>query len=161
MLAFLACALAVAAENDCDADYCSRSMGFAAVWTLLMCMVLAVGGTKVMRDHSSEVHVGFFLGVVVVMAFDMFSLCVLFAGNAKAHAEGSDGKSASEATATFAFFLAVAYGVFAVVLAKFRDEVIRVDSAEDTGSDKAAAGDYGGAGGTGAIVESSGDSSTV
>ena len=25
-------------------------------------------GTKVMRDHSSEVAVGFFLGVVVVMA---------------------------------------------------------------------------------------------
>ena len=48
-----------------------------------------------------------------------------------------------------------------LVLAKFRDEVIRVDSAEDAGSDKAAAGDYGGAGGTGAIVESSGDSSTV
>ena len=121
-----------------------------------------------MRDHSSEVAVGFFLGVVVVMAFDMFSLCVLFAGDAKRHAEGSDDKSASEATAVFSFFLAVAYGAFAVVLAKFRDEVIRVDDGGEAAADgKAAAaaakaGDFDGVGASdGAIVEHTGEASTV
>jgi hypothetical protein len=120
-----------------------------------------------MRDHSSEVAVGFFLGVVVVMAFDMFSLCVLFAGDAKRHAEGSDDKSASEATAVFSFFLAVAYGAFAVVLAKFRDEVIRVDdggqgAADGKAAAAAKAGDFDGVGASdGAIVEHTGEASTV
>ena len=49
VLAFLACALAVAAQNDCSEAYCSRSLGFAAVWTLFMCLGVMVGGTKVMR----------------------------------------------------------------------------------------------------------------
>ena len=106
-----------------------------------------------------------------VAAFGVCSLCVLFAGDAKRHAEGSDDKSASEATAVFSFFLAVAYGAFAVVLAKFRDEVIRVDDGTGQGAGQgaaaggkaaAAAGDFGGVGASdGAIVEHTSDASTV
>ena len=138
---FLCCAIAVAAANDCDEYACSKSVGFAAIWMMLMCILLMIGGTKVMRHVQSEVAVGFFLGVVVMMALDMFMLAVIFGGNAsKAHDAGTDAAPA-EAACVFSLFLSVAYGTFAVVLTKFRDEVIRDDSVfEDPAAGAAADG---------------------
>ena len=46
---YVFCAIAVASANDCDGDGCSRALGFYGVWDMFLVVILAVGGTLVMR----------------------------------------------------------------------------------------------------------------
>ena len=52
---FLAIATADANQRCSPGQTCDRALGFAAVWTLLTCIALSVGGTKLLRSKTVRV----------------------------------------------------------------------------------------------------------
>ncbi|CAM9390155.1 unnamed protein product [Ectocarpus sp. 6 AP-2014] len=123
MVAFI-CACASAAHSDGDG---SASLGFAAVWTVLLLIGLSVGGSLVMRKYRTSLAVGFFLGVVIIMSQTMLVLFAVFAGRAST-TEDVDEKPADRAFAAFCFFLWIVYSTFAGMLAVFREDIIMDDT---------------------------------
>ena len=120
-----------AANNNNDKESSSKSLGFAAIWMMFMVVGLAVGGTMVMRKFQNRFAVGLLTGVVVMMALNMFSLMVLFAGSAaRARNDPDVGPVHSdEAAAAFAFFMSFLYAVFFGILIKHRHVIIKEDDA--------------------------------
>ncbi|KAF0687066.1 Aste57867_21147 [Aphanomyces stellatus] len=128
-------ALVFAANNNGDGPQYNKSLGFAGIWMMFLVIGLSVGGTMVMRKYQTPIAVGFFIGVVVMMSFNMFSLCVLCAGAAylaKANNNGTVTTSnwkgpvhSDEASAVFSFFMFFLYAVFAVILIKHRAVIIK------------------------------------
>ena len=49
---FLAIATADANQRCSPGQKCDRSLGFAAVWTLLTCTALSIGGTQLLRSKT-------------------------------------------------------------------------------------------------------------
>ena len=78
-------------------------------------------------QFQAATSIGFFLGVVFVMANQMLILFAIFADRAH-HVGLADGVSqlqAQQAMAVFSFFLFVVYGFFGSVLAIFRNEIVK------------------------------------
>jgi len=135
---FVITALVMAHNNDVS-DTGNKSDGFAAIWTMLLIIALSIGGTMVMRKYQTPLAVGFFLGVCVMMSVNMFSLFVLFLGAAyiEGHAaedvarsedvrdEAASTEASDKAIATFCFFLCLLYGIFSVLLARFRNHIVK------------------------------------
>ncbi|DAZ94216.1 TPA: hypothetical protein N0F65_001066, partial [Lagenidium giganteum] len=124
-------AIVAAINNNGEHISDSKSLGFVGIWAMFLVIGLSVGGTMVMRKYQTPLAVGFFIGVVIMMSFQMFSISILFAGvaylaridrdkgNAKANVHSND------AGAVFSFFMFVLYLVFAVVLVKHRNVIIK------------------------------------
>ncbi|KDO22406.1 hypothetical protein SPRG_11358 [Saprolegnia parasitica CBS 223.65] len=133
-------AIVFAANNNQDGIQYSKSLGFAGIWMMFLVIALSIGGTLVMRKYPSALSVGFFIGVVVMMAFNMLSLSVLCSGAAYVARLANNGTEeanprgpvhSDEASAVFSFFMFVLYSVFAVVLIKHRAVVIKEGLAAD------------------------------
>jgi hypothetical protein len=124
-------ALVAAINNNGDEYFDSKSLGFAGILAMFLVIGLSVGGTMVMRKYQTPLAVGFFIGVVVMMALIMFMLFILFCGEAAvsriARAEGKKGTNvhSNEAAACFSFFMMVLYTAFSVVLVKHRNVIIK------------------------------------
>lgn len=135
---FVIAAMVMAHNNDVSGGG-NRSDGFAAIWTMLLIVALSVGGTMVMRKYQTPLAVGFFLGVCVMMSINMFSLFVLFLGAAYLEDKiakdmdksdtirdsASATASSDKAIAAFCFFLCLLYGIFSVLLARFRNYIVK------------------------------------
>lgn len=78
-------------------------------------------------QFQAALSIGFFLGVVFVMANQMLILFAIFAD--RAHqvglADGMAVQQAQQAMAVFSFFLFLVYGFFGAVLAIFRNDVVK------------------------------------
>ncbi|OQR95799.1 hypothetical protein THRCLA_07564 [Thraustotheca clavata] len=127
-------AIVFAANNNNDGIQYSKSLGFAGIWMMFLVIGLSLGGTLVMRKYASALAVGFFIGVVIMMAFNMLSLSVLCSGAAYLARLANNGTTennvrgpvhSDEASAVFSFFMFVLYSIFAVVLIKHRAVVIK------------------------------------
>jgi len=73
------CAIALAVQNDSGDETDNQAIGFAGIFTTILSFLLAVGGTLVMRKYQTELAVGFFLGVVIMMSFNFLTLTALLA----------------------------------------------------------------------------------
>ena len=96
-----------------------KSLGFAGIWTVLMMIVLTVGGTIVMRRYQTPLAIGFFLGVLTIMANQCLILTAIFGADSE-----KNGNKASGAFATFCFFLGMVYAIFGLMLAIFRKDLV-------------------------------------
>nr|CCA25334.1 conserved hypothetical protein [Albugo laibachii Nc14] len=110
----------------------SKSLGFAGIWTMILMIGLSVGGTLVMRKYQTPLAVGFFIGVVIMMSFQMFSLTILFVGGSYLAKEertlfnNTDTNiHTNQAAAVFSFFMFALYAIFGAVLVKHRSIVIK------------------------------------
>ncbi|OQR83278.1 hypothetical protein ACHHYP_14914 [Achlya hypogyna] len=133
-------AIVFAANNNGNGIQQSKSLGFAGIWMMFLVIALSIGGTLVMRKYANALSVGFFIGVVVMMAFNMLSLSVLCSGAAylaRLDANGTVEKDptgpvhSDEASAVFSFFMFVLYTAFAIVLIKHRAVVIKEGLSSD------------------------------
>ena len=124
LLVLIAVIVACVAGNQAGGG--SRGVAFAGMWTIILTVALSVGGTLVMRKYQTSMAIGFFLGVVLVMSQQMLIIGAIFGGEASAK-EGADDDEANadSAMSVFAFFLGTVYSVFAVLLAVFRNDLIR------------------------------------
>lgn len=74
---FCICAIAFGAQNANGDESDSGAIGFAGIWTMLLAICLAGGGTFVLRKNKTPPAVGFLLGVVVMMCVNMLVLTAL------------------------------------------------------------------------------------
>lgn len=108
-------AIVAAVNNNGSGEADSKSLGFVGVWAMFLIIGLSVGGTMVMRKYQTPLAVGFFIGVVIMMSLQMFTLSVLFAGAAylarQERDKGNDSTSvhSNDAGAIFSFFMFVLY----------------------------------------------------
>ncbi|CAI5742618.1 unnamed protein product [Hyaloperonospora brassicae] len=130
-LLYAIAAVVAAVNNDHEGESDSKSLGFVGIWAMLLIIALSIGGTLVLRQHQTPLAVGFLLGVVLMMSLQMFSLAIIFAGAAylarieRAKGDTHTSVHSNEAGSVFSFFMFVVYAVFAVVLAYYRDVVIK------------------------------------
>ncbi|KAG7390220.1 hypothetical protein PHYBOEH_007071 [Phytophthora boehmeriae] len=124
-------AIVAAINNNGDGEGDSKSIGFVGVWAMLLIIALSVGGTLVMRRYQTPLAVGFFIGVVMMMSLQMFSLSIVFMGAAYlARIERAKGVEhtnvhSNEAGSVFSFFMFVLYAILTVVLVKHRNIIIK------------------------------------
>lgn len=109
-------AIVAAVENSGRNLSDSKSLGFAGIWAMILMIGLSVGGTLVMRKFQTPLAVGFFIGVVIMMSFQMFSLTVLFVGESYLAKEErtlfnktDTNIHTNEAAAVFSFFMFTLY----------------------------------------------------
>jgi uncharacterized membrane protein len=109
-------AIVAAVNNDGSGISSSKSLGFVGIWAMFLVLGLSVGGTLVMRKYQTPLAVGFFIGVVVMMSLQMFSLSVLFAGAAYLARQDRDNNhnenvsvTSNDAGSVFSFFMFVLY----------------------------------------------------
>jgi hypothetical protein len=108
-------AIVAAINNDGQRISSQKSLGFVGIWAMLLIIGLSVGGTFVMRKFQTPLAVGFFIGVVIMMSFQMFSLSILFAGAAylarqeRALDKKDTAVTSNDAGAVFSFFMFVLY----------------------------------------------------
>lgn len=136
-------AIVMAVNNNGSSTYDNKSLGFAGIWMTVLVILLSVGGTMVMRKYQTPLAVGFLMGVVIMMCFNMFSMSVLFFGAGYLARQDKTGRSAvhsDEAVAVFALFMSVLYGAFTAVLVKHRNIIIKehLDISNGTGGDVSA-----------------------
>jgi hypothetical protein len=83
-----------------------------------------------MRRFQSAISIGFFLGVVFVMSNQMLILFAIFAERSQTigSTAGKDVQQAQQAMAVFSFFLWMVYGFFGLVLAIFRNDVVKEET---------------------------------
>lgn len=109
-------AIVAAINNNTNSISSQKSLGFVGIWAMFLVIGLSVGGTLVMRKYQTPLAVGFFIGVVIMMSFQMFSLSVLFAGAAYLQRQDRDkyhskdvSVTSNDAGAVFSFFMFVLY----------------------------------------------------
>ena len=134
-LVFVLCAFIVAcvAANkmaNSATGLTSTPAAFACIWTCLVLVVLSILGTVIMRRFQSALSIGFFLGVVFVMSNQMLILFAIFAERSQVvgATAGIAVQQAQQAMAVFSFFLWLVYGWFGLVLAIFRNDVVKQEN---------------------------------
>ena len=101
--------------------------GFAAFWSMVMAISVAVGGTMVFRKYQTEAAVGFLLGMLAMMSQLIFLLFCVFASYA-GEEEFKSVSTTDQTFATFAFFLFLSYVITAVGLFSFRADLLPQDN---------------------------------
>ena len=120
------CSIAAAVKLDGDNDGPDRGAAFAAIWTMLLVCLFAVGGTLVLRKYRTNMMFGFFLGTAGMLSQTMFLNFAIFAGLADA----KEGSKAADATmSAFSFFLWIILTVFTAVLVYDRAHVLDANAA--------------------------------
>mmetsp|Transcript_17953 Transcript_17953/g.71962 ORF Transcript_17953/g.71962 Transcript_17953/m.71962 type:complete len:273 (+) Transcript_17953:102-920(+) len=99
------------------------ALGFAAVWSVLLCGALSVFGTWVLRQRQTEFAVGALIGIVVIIANQMLMLTAVFGSEAN-RGDRAHQKSADVAFAVFSYVLFLTYLLFAALLAVFRTAIL-------------------------------------
>ncbi|EGB07151.1 hypothetical protein AURANDRAFT_65094 [Aureococcus anophagefferens] len=144
ILLVLASFFAAAVVADRHRGKGTGGLGFAAVWTTILCLFISVGGTVVMRKFQTGFAIGIFLGVVTVMANQCLMMVAIFGQWSGNEDEDKESKKAADDTfTTFSFFLFVVYAFFASLLAVFRasfgacfgNDLIKEDSVASTDVD--------------------------
>mmetsp|Transcript_23932 Transcript_23932/g.75408 ORF Transcript_23932/g.75408 Transcript_23932/m.75408 type:complete len:144 (-) Transcript_23932:128-559(-) len=115
-----------ASEDSGDND----ALAFAAVWTVLMMLGVLVLGTYIFRKSQTQLSVGYLLGLVVMMANQCLILSVIF---------GSKSGSGEVAFSVFCSFMFIIYFFFSILLARFRDEIIKKEEVRSIGTNGGAA----------------------
>lgn len=121
-----------------------KSVAFAAMWSVLLAIGVSIAGTIIMRkvgcsllcvqmlvnyvflvQYQTDLAIGAFIGVLVVMTNQMlilFAIFVDYAYNAENQSEG-DVKT-YEAMAAFFFLLFADYFLFVVLLGAFKSVIV-------------------------------------
>ncbi|KAJ1460524.1 hypothetical protein M885DRAFT_509548 [Pelagophyceae sp. CCMP2097] len=115
------CAIAVAVDLDAKGKNGSKGAAFAAIWAVLMLLVLCVAGTLVLRKFRTNMMIGLLLGSSAMMAQMMFMLFAIFAGLAT---DDRGYHGTDQTFAAFAFFCAVFLSLFTFVLFFDRHHVL-------------------------------------
>jgi ABC-type transport system involved in multi-copper enzyme maturation permease subunit len=96
----------------------SRLMIFASIWVGLVHIGLAILGTFVLRRFPTSFAIGFFLGILVVLANQNLMLFGVF----RNYSFGNGRKN--HAFANMAFTLFAVLSLFTTLLANFRHELV-------------------------------------
>lgn len=132
-LFFASCICATQLHGGSASD---EATGFTAMWTALLAVGVSIGGTVIMRKYQSALAIGIFVGIMVIMNFQMLIVFAIMLSHAQQQDEFSttksiDSRNAQRAVAGVSFILCFVYGVFAYMLAVFRHDIIRAENYEN------------------------------
>lgn len=100
---YVICAIAGAANSA------SKSYGFVVIWTMLMALLYAVGGTMIVRypKYRSALSVGFLIGVSATLINTLLLTAAISGANLAAFGLG-DPNSSTQAVTAFTSLLLIA-----------------------------------------------------
>lgn len=101
--------------------YGSSPIVFAAIWTALAQMFMGAVGTFVLRRFPTEFSVGFFLGLLVIVAQQNL---ILFATFSDGTFNMLSEQKSSKVFAALILLTAIIYIAFAIMLTHFRDHIL-------------------------------------
>mmetsp|Transcript_24866 Transcript_24866/g.36492 ORF Transcript_24866/g.36492 Transcript_24866/m.36492 type:complete len:207 (+) Transcript_24866:272-892(+) len=96
----------------------SKALVFAAMWTALVQLAMAITGSFILRRFPSSFTIGFFLGLLVVVAQQNLILYATF------NDYNFGQQRSNRVFAFFALALAIVYIGFALILANFREHIL-------------------------------------
>lgn len=108
-----------------------KAASFAAVWTVLLLVVVSIFGSMVFRRYARALPVGVLMGIIFVMVQQMLILFAFFAERSQQTNQLPSVIVSQQAMAVFAFFLFLVYGAFGSLLVVFRVDFIKEASGED------------------------------
>lgn len=111
----------------------NQSLGFAAIWSMLLLVAMSAAGTVVLRRRNRDITVGLLVGGSIMMSNLQFILFALFAGLADDSESGKE-ESANQAVAAFSFFQFLLFAFFAVFLHRTKDHFLPLDSFDHLGA---------------------------
>lgn len=76
-------------------------------------------------QYQTAISIGFLLGVIFVMANQMLIIFAIYVEASRDPSNSGVQKSSQEAMAVFAWFLFMIYAAFGIMLATFRNDVIK------------------------------------
>ena len=96
----------------------SLALKVASVWTGIIQFIMAILGTFILKRFPTSFSVGFFLGLVVIVAQQNLVLFSTF------HSYAHGTAHANHIFANLALSLFLIYGFFALILGHFRESVV-------------------------------------
>ncbi len=128
------CSFAVASKVEERGD-----IGFTAIWSLLMVLATAFGGTLVFRRYQTEGAIGFLIGVTAMMGQMFITIFIVFMDYKNLPDVNSEAVQSESAFAAFSFILFVTYTLTAISLYWFRGDLLPINEpAQAAGGPKAA-----------------------
>ena len=106
----------------------SLALKVASVWTAIIQFTMAILGTFILKRFPTSFSVGFFLGLVVIVAQQNLVMFATF------HGYGHGTVVANHIFANLALSLFLIYGFFALILGHFRDSIVVAPSDSAKGS---------------------------
>jgi cytochrome bd-type quinol oxidase subunit 2 len=113
-----------------------QASSFSVVWTCILLIIISIIGTVIMRSYQTALSIGFLLGIIFIMTQQMLIIFAIFVELSGSSGNTPAQTSSQEAMAVFAFFLFIVYAAFGLMLAVFRndvikEEVLQIDPAEE------------------------------
>lgn len=81
-----------------------------------------------MRKNQTAMAIGFFLGLVFVLCQQLLIIFAVFVEQSQLPDQSTMDIQAYNALASFSFLLFIIYSTFGILLAVFRDDIIKVDN---------------------------------
>ncbi|EKU21504.1 hypothetical protein NGA_0208701 [Nannochloropsis gaditana CCMP526] len=130
-VAYVIAALVLASRlSKSETPVATQPTAFAAIWSMLVLLAILIGGTLVFNRVQTPVATGVLLGCTAMFSQIELMLFTIFEAHSRDAVTASE-KSAGQATATFAFFLAVIFGVFSIFLLMWR-QYLHVGSSQSS-----------------------------
>jgi len=128
---FIAFIIACVSASNMSKQETGKAAGFAAVWTVLLLVVISALGQWTMRKGLTQLSIGFFLGVLFIMVQQMLILFAIFVDRSKIPGQSASVVSSQQAMATFSFFLFLVYMLFGSLLGVYREDILKKDDGMD------------------------------
>lgn len=107
-------------KNDAD-----QTTAFFAMWTVLLLLGISVAGTVIMRKYQTNLAIGGFMGVIVVMTNQCLILFAIFVDQSQTTSNTAAATQIYQGMAAFFFLLSAIYGLFCVLLGSFKDVIVQ------------------------------------
>lgn len=120
--------IVVAAESDTDSDG-SKGAGFAAVWSMLLVLVVSAYAHRVLHTWRSPYAVGFLIGTLLMLSQMFLTMFAVFVGIVNENDDDGAMESDAGAMAFFSFFLFLIYALFGGLMYYYRNALIEVPQA--------------------------------
>jgi hypothetical protein len=100
-------------------------VAFAAMWSVLLAIGVSIAGTVIMRKYQTDLAIGAFMGVLIVMTNQMLILFVIFLDYAyNAEDQTTGAIKIYESMAAFFFLLFADYFLFVILLGAFKNVIV-------------------------------------
>jgi hypothetical protein len=123
-----------------DKNEGSKALQMAAVWTGIIQLIIAILGTFILKRFPTSFSVGFFIGLIVIVAQQNLIMFATFRDY------GAGSVTSNHIFANLALSLFIMYSFFALILGHFRERILLSPADDKTsigGRDQASEADGG------------------
>ena len=101
------------------------------MWTALILIIISAAGTRILRRSHTPLAIGGLLGVTFIGCQQMLIIFAIFVERSHSATDPNSAKALMQrAMAIFSFFVFIVWGIFGILLAVYRSDVIKDVSRE-------------------------------